>query len=230
MISTEIQRLQQAKADLATSIAAKGVTVPADATLDDYPALVDSISGGDTPLPYDAEVEYLESTGTEYIDTGMKLYMGNTTIKSLFYPKVNDKFLYMARTNTTNYFWGMYVLRSDYGNSQSGQVNISVSINAWHFITDSSNGFWLDDNKLITRTPIMQTTSNNMLLFAASLNGSVSPGKSRCGGFKVITNDAVVLNLIPVRVGQVGYMYDKVSGTLFGNSGTGSFVLGPDKT
>jgi hypothetical protein len=37
------------------------------------------------------------------------------------------------------------------------------------------------------------------------------------------------LDLIPVRVGNVGYMYDKVSGKLFGNVGTGSFILGPDK-
>ena len=37
------------------------------------------------------------------------------------------------------------------------------------------------------------------------------------------------VDLIPVRVGQVGYMYDKVSGQLFGNVGTGDFGLGPDK-
>ncbi len=49
-ISTEIARLQQAKSDLATSIENKGVTVPSSATLDDYPALVDSISGGGIDL------------------------------------------------------------------------------------------------------------------------------------------------------------------------------------
>lgn len=34
--------------------------------------------------------------------------------------------------------------------------------------------------------------------------------------------------LIPVRIGQVGYMYDQVYGTFYENAGTGSFVLGPD--
>lgn len=48
-IATEIQRLQQAKSDLKTSIQAKGVTVSSEAKLDDYPDLVDSIqTGGDT--------------------------------------------------------------------------------------------------------------------------------------------------------------------------------------
>ena len=38
----------------------------------------------------------------------------------------------------------------------------------------------------------------------------------------------LLLDFIPVRVGTVGYLYDRVSGKLFGNAGTGDFVLGPD--
>jgi len=34
--------------------------------------------------------------------------------------------------------------------------------------------------------------------------------------------------MIPVRIGNIGYMFDKVTGKMFGNSGTGNFVLGPD--
>ena len=45
-ISDEITRLQTAKADLKTSIEAKGVTVPSSTKLDGYAALVESISGG----------------------------------------------------------------------------------------------------------------------------------------------------------------------------------------
>ena len=45
-ISDEITRLQSAKSALKTSIEGKGVTVSSDATLDDYPALVDSIETG----------------------------------------------------------------------------------------------------------------------------------------------------------------------------------------
>ena len=45
-IASEITRLQQAKSDLATSIANKGVTVPAATTIDGYAALVDSIPSG----------------------------------------------------------------------------------------------------------------------------------------------------------------------------------------
>ena len=45
-IASEIQRLQTAKADIKSAIEGKGVTVPVSATLEDYPDLIDSISGG----------------------------------------------------------------------------------------------------------------------------------------------------------------------------------------
>lgn len=46
--------------------------------------------------------------------------------------------------------------------------------------------------------------------------------------YKQYRNNTIVIDLIPVRIGNVGYMFDKVSGQLFGNAGSGSFILGPD--
>ena len=46
---------------------------------------------------------------------------------------------------------------------------------------------------------------------------------------KIYQNNVLVRDYIPVRKGMVGYLYDRVSGKLFGNAGTGDFVLGPDK-
>ena len=45
----------------------------------------------------------------------------------------------------------------------------------------------------------------------------------------MVDDMATIRDFIPVRVGSTGYLYDKVSGQLFGNAGTGDFVLGPDK-
>ena len=47
---------------------------------------------------------------------------------------------------------------------------------------------------------------------------------------KIYIDNQMVRHFIPVRVGTTGQMYDKVSQTLFGNLGTGSFTLGPDVT
>lgn len=46
--------------------------------------------------------------------------------------------------------------------------------------------------------------------------------------FKLKKAGVPVLDLIPVRIENEGFMYDRVSGKLFGNAGTGRFILGPD--
>ena len=46
---------------------------------------------------------------------------------------------------------------------------------------------------------------------------------------KIKVGNDTIFDLIPVRVGTTGYMYNKLTGTLYGNAGTGDFTLGPDK-
>ena len=54
--------------------------------------------------------------------------------------------------------------------------------------------------------------------------------RGRFGYVKIYQNGILVRDYIPVRVGDVGCFYDRVSGQLFGNAGTGAFIIGPDKT
>lgn len=54
------------------------------------------------------------------------------------------------------------------------------------------------------------------------------PCTAKVSYLKIYKSSELILHFIPVRKNDIGYMYDKVSGQLFGNSGTGSFVLGPD--
>ena len=45
----------------------------------------------------------------------------------------------------------------------------------------------------------------------------------------IYDGSTLVRSYVPVRSGSVGYLYDRVSGQLFGNAGTGAFAIGPDK-
>lgn len=67
----------------------------------------------------------------------------------------------------------------------------------------------------------------NYYLFARS--GILQYGKIRIYATKMYNGTLLVRDFIPVKMNGIGYMYDKVSGQLFGNSGTGNFILGPDK-
>ena len=114
-----------------------------------------------------------------------------------------------------------------------GNDHVHVVINTWYDIIASHasatiNGvsFGRDYN---SGSPVNFTTTHNLYMFAFGRKGSpIIFGKSRIAYCKVYDNGTLLRDFIPVRVGNVGYMYDKVSGQLFGNSGTGSFILGPD--
>lgn len=45
-VKTQIDRIKQSKANIISSLIAKGVNVPTDASIDDLPALIDSIQNG----------------------------------------------------------------------------------------------------------------------------------------------------------------------------------------
>lgn len=63
-IASEISRIQGAKADLKTSIEAKGVTVPSSALIDTYSGYVDQISGGGGGVEtYDDDVIFIDFDG-----------------------------------------------------------------------------------------------------------------------------------------------------------------------
>ena len=54
--------------------------------------------------------------------------------------------------------------------------------------------------------------------------------RARIFNEKIYVNDVLVRDMDHIRFGQLGYLYDKVSGLSFGNGSTGTFTLGPDKT
>jgi hypothetical protein len=59
-------------------------------------------------------------------------------------------------------------------------------------------------------------------------NATPNGGVVKIRSAKIIRNGAPILDLTSVRVGSVGYMYDKVTNTLMTNNGT--FAYGNDIT
>lgn len=235
-IASEITRLQTAKSDLATAIANKGVTVPANATLDDYAALVDSIQtggGGGSTLPYDAEVEYLEGDGDSYIDTGMKA-SGILHIKTYlvdFFSSAAGFWPFGVRDAYNNNGYGIFVA------SNTGKLNVAYngSTSVFNTYTSYPQSCWVEmksgsikvGSTTHTFTAKTFTSSYNVILFGLNNGGSLLRRSIKIGK-TFIYDGTTMMYLIPVRVGQVGYFYDKISGTLIGNAGTGNFTLGPD--
>lgn len=191
-----------------------------------------------SPLPYDAEVMYLESTGTQYIDTGISP-TANTevTIKLMFNSFTTSSILCGARTGTTNnnrFFPFAHsangVIRCTYGTTQyTSNISYQFVYNVV-FNETSTHKCFINGKNLGTLSGYTKSTSDNLILFGTSGYGnSHYLGSGKIYSCQIRENGVLVRDFIPVREGQVGYMYDKVSESKFYNIGTGSFTCGHDK-
>lgn len=173
-------------------------------------------------LPYDAEVEYLESTGTQYINIPITLETSDR-IYCDFVPRASS-----ANGAIFCSSWGNYgnLLRRD-RSSNLILFGSSINVTLGSYIAGSEysfaygNGSGTLNGSTITSTSLSVVANTSVTLFAApnGYNGMCAIKRFGVDG---------KCDYIPVRRGTVGYMYDRVSGKLFGNSGTGDFVLGPD--
>lgn len=194
-----------------------------------------AMMGGET-LPYDAEVEYLRATGTQYIDTGIYGEMGldftvrfKTTDRASYYGVLGARLTSSADRYTilTNTAPGAFVTMG----TNSNQVNVSDQYLQTDYHTYKKDGLacYVDNAQVGTFNILTFTTPKSILLFAITTNGTIgSQLKGDICYCKFSKNGVILADFIPVRVGQVGYMYDKVSKQLFSNVGTGSFIIGND--
>ena len=191
-------------------------------------------------LPYDAEVEYLESTGTQWIDTGKVLSSTGFAY---------DADILFKRIDTCQVFGGRTVADNIEADSLSLFIvggmwrfdNFGSSISGPAVDTDTRYSVSLVDGKttvngveMETPVPTGHSSGATVYIFAGhrpQASGGVEFQSSiRLYSLKFYQYGVLAADYRPVRVGDIGYLYDRVSGELFGNAGTGAFIIGTDKT
>ena len=186
-------------------------------------------------LPYDAEIEYLESSGTQWIDTGLVHQVSNYEYYIDFTPKQDEGPSAVFGSSNHGYWDGiswrntLYIGNGGQGTGFYREANIRQTTRM--VVIDNHVTVYKNGNITSDIDFTGSIISGRHIILYAYTYGSDSPsGKSsqKVYSFSLIMNGVKVLDFIPVRVGQTGYMYDKVSGKLFGNDGTDDFILGPD--
>ena len=202
-------------------------------------------------LPYDAEVEYLESTGTQYVDTGI-IPTAQTSF-AVRYVQTSSPYqfapvVYCGDTYNAPNTYGFCVNSGSQGagiNSYYGTVyNLHVGDNLISAGQRILVRFRRGNSNIEMTNETTGQTSSSSFGSATYTNGSRSmyifsgntaledlshPACIRMYFCEIYDGSTIVRSFVPVRVGQVGYLFDRVSGTLFGNAGTGAFTIGPDK-
>ena len=195
------------------------------------------VGGSGNALPYDAEVEYLESTGTQWIDTGIPA-------DSIY----AFSFEFAIPTGATQSAWGSVLSgRLDnftLGIASSNQLYIRYRgtdvPNRPQYAYDTWNTFSLSQEGVLQLLNHQSQQIQPISTFADTLvicNNSYlnRPTSIKFRFLKCYDEDGVALiDMIPIRFTNEqgvseGAMYDRVSGQLFRNQGTGAFLIGPDK-
>ena len=211
------------------------------------------------PTGYTA-LDYIESTGTQYIDTG-RLSTPNTkfemdylsnkeegeTFQCLFGSQNGDDsrraYMLLGTSNIVTihfpYSSGKHVLymRTD-GTFSNGSIADTVTINK-----EEKNKIIFDiPNKSVSvgqYTSVSTSAdtllgSNHSILILARNDNSAPTSHFATGklyAFKWYENNKIVMDLIPCKNPNNEIgLYDIIGGTFFGNSGTGDFVAGNEIT
>ena len=173
--------------------------------------------------PYLHRIEYLESTGSETIDTE---FIPTLDIKII----TEVTLLTMSGNGVCGNVWQAYTPTlifiqgggarwhlCESGSMESAPIAIGSTINI-----EATNGSLIINDTVYTS--LKQTQSIPTSTFKVFFR----PGRIQVKYFKIYDKNILVRDLIPViDINGVPCMYDKVHGKLYYNSGSGNFLTGP---
>ena len=197
-------------------------------------------------LPYDAEVEYIESSGTQYIDTGVNPEVEPRVISDFTVMNSSDTDFF-GNTNSGVSGSSAFIADIAYGRLQYYRFASAVGVNTGITVQigEQYRHRWsigknvsLDGTVKYTSpyTYAHDPNQPTILIFRSRRGNSAT---FRLYSFVLFDGGEIVRDFIPVRYtdGGVskGALYDRAHPTggplgngLYANIGTGSFTIGPD--
>ena len=194
--------------------------------------------------PYDAEIEWLGSDSSAYIDTDIlpnnitkfeiefsysEFTASGYIISAYNGEQTNDVRLLLTISNNNGMYYNCGLQAG-----ASGVITIYKETFYKLRCEREGNTLKLYNNDVFITTYSSRAGVQNQKSIVLFNRGKIGDYYTlrdigaKIKTFKAYEGNNIVIDYKAVRVGQIGYMYDKVSGQLFGNSGTGNFILGPD--
>lgn len=184
-------------------------------------------------LPYDAEVEYLQSDGTAYIDTGIIPTLNTKVITKVAFMQTTPYGYFGSRNSDLRFTCTTF--------SGGGYFAFSMNYNAWPtsrgavvldtpFVLMAKNGQYSINNNTYSSTLVSNKNfTESFQLFRYNNSSNYEYSRMKLYYIQFYENDELKHDFVAVRKNGVGYLYDKVSGVLFGNdAASGAFTYGND--
>ena len=172
------------------------------------------------------KLDYIQATGTQYIDTGFKPNQDSRMVcECLYYGGTG---VCGARNAVSNNNFSIRIIyeKWQFGHGDKVWSTDALADTEWHTHDLNSNKYYLDGT-LIGEAEYESFTCSYPIAIGAIKAGSVYYGKGLYRDFKVYDNGVLVRDMIPCKDpnGNIG-MYDTVNAVFYGNAGTGEFVAG----
>lgn len=170
------------------------------------------------------KLEYIESTGTQYISTGITP-TENTKVVIEFNSSNSSGVVFGQDSGykVNAFMFAMTVVVFD-----STKKNISISANAKHTVQVAPKAFKVDNGSSQYIYANKVNAAYPMFLFGNNRNGKFSEGVAmKLYSFKVYENDVLIADYIPCKQGNAVGLYDDVAGAMNLPLGTGDFTAGP---
>lgn len=195
-----------------------------------------------TNIPY-TQVEYLQATGSQYINTGYILKTGDK-VDVTFSSQGQLSYEAVFGARKSSYRYNAYLFFSRFGSNHKAVYNrtgqekqgSTISVDTIYDVHTDGSTCTVSQNgttvQTITTTGTLNDCINPCGLFTLNTNSSTGFTKDTYSYMKIYyfkitdANDNVVMELIPVRDGTTANMYDTVSEQLM--TKTGTFQYGDD--
>ena len=193
------------------------------------------VGGGSTQKDY-YELEYIQSSRTQYIDTLFKVN-GNTRVKGKMQFTSNTgaggatPFAFGGGYSSENSRFSIFLVGDivgDYYSYRTGRHYFGIdTLSLLEF--DLNKNEWQINDKSYTYTLQSWQSNYNFVLFAINeRNGVSSNSDLRIYYFQIYDNDILIRDFVPcIRKSDMAIgLWDKVANEFYGNSGTGTFIGG----
>ena len=198
------------------------------------------------PLPYDAEVEWVSAPSGAYVDSGVTLgptmsveadavSQGNTHNQRLFGNADSTLGNTVLYVNGSGYMAAIIAGTGGYNDYEptAGRrvtATLDLSDGGAEIVITYPNG--TVRTKSLSLGRLADAYSGTMPIFALRRPTYVDTTVEclfRLSSLRVYAGSVLVRDLVPVRVGTAGALYDRVTGTVFRSATSTPLVAGPDK-
>lgn len=220
---TDLNRVDDCLEDLVSRLGRVGCNVPGYERLKIERAVTPSSR---LPDGY-TEVQYIQSTGTQYVDTGFKPNQDSRVLIKLSTSETGSHTVFGADIDWVDNGFALGVGFTHYG-KETGTIS-GLNNGSSHEVDFNKNIISMDGSTVLTMGASTFSVPHNLALFANNRAGGIQEKTTMALYYcRIYDGNTIIRDYIPCKNagGAVG-LYDLIGQKFYGNAGTGSFTAGP---